>query len=152
MLQRISEHAGEDFQDVVYKDPGQGAVSSSAEIPIGLHEFVTRAVQVALADPLALAQSLGEYLTEPKANVWFEANPWVDRGAIHLDRRTRMMYDDEHVFINGESFRAAGTDAKLMRILANTRQLESKDTLRLSAGARELLMQWCEDGWVYAVD
>ena len=152
MLQRISEHTGEDFQHAVYKDPGQPAVSSSAEIPIGLHEFVKRAVQAALADPSALAQSLGEYLTEPKANVWFEANPWVDRGAIHLDRRTRMMYDDKHIFINGESFRAAGTDAKLMRILANDRQLESKDALRLSASARELLTQWCEDGWLYADD
>jgi 50S ribosomal protein L16 3-hydroxylase len=127
-------------------------VSSSAAIPLGLNAFVKRAVHAALANPSALAQSLGEYLTEPKANVWFEANPWFDRGAIHLDRRTRMMYDDKHIFINGESFRAAGTDAKLMRILANNRQLESKDALRLSEGARELLMQWCEDGWLYAAD
>jgi hypothetical protein len=36
-------------------------------------------------------------------------------GAVQLDRRTRMMYDERHVFINGESLRAGGADARLMR-------------------------------------
>jgi 50S ribosomal protein L16 3-hydroxylase len=109
-------------------------------------------VEAALADPVALAQSFGEYLTEPKANVWFEANLWADGTAVYLDRRTRMMYDEKHIYINGESFRAAGADARLMRILANARRMESRDVGRLSEGARELLMQWCEDGWLYAAD
>ena len=26
--------------------------------------------------------------------------------AVRLDRRTRMMYDAQHIFINGESYRA----------------------------------------------
>jgi 50S ribosomal protein L16 3-hydroxylase len=30
---------------------------------------------------------------------------------VVLDRRTRMMHDARHIFINGESYRAAGRDA-----------------------------------------
>ncbi len=150
ILQRIAEHAGQESPPVLYRDPDQPAVSSSARVPLNMLGFAERALQAALADPKALAQSLGEYLTEPKAHVWFDANPWRDGVALHLDRRTRMMYDDRHVFINGESFRAAGTDAKLMRVLADTRALQAKDAMRLSQGARDLLSQWCEDGWLYA--
>jgi len=152
MLQRLSDHAGDAATQVLYRDAGQSAVSSSAEIPKTMIEFARSAVVAALTDPTALAQSFGEYLTEPKANVWFDANPWTPGGPIYLDRRTRMMYDEKHVYINGESFRAAGTDARLMRTLANARCLDSRDVNRLSAGACELLMQWCEDGWLYADD
>ncbi|MGY6517002.1 winged helix domain-containing protein, partial [Vibrio parahaemolyticus] len=85
----------------------------------------------ALSQPLALERALGEYLTEPKPNVWFEAS---DGGAmleaVRLDRRTRMMYDAQHIFINGESYRAGGKDATLMRRLANQRYLSSKDIQR----------------------
>jgi len=152
MLQRLSDHAGEESAQSLYKDPDQPAVGQSAEIPQSMAEFAKRAVQAALSDPQALAQSLGEYLTEPKANVWFEGNEWSEDVGVHLDRRTRMMYDAKHIFINGESFRAAGKDATLMRALANTRSMVAKEVARLSDDARELLMQWCEDGWLYATD
>jgi 50S ribosomal protein L16 3-hydroxylase len=152
MLQRISDHSGDEAKQALYTDPDQSAVPSSAEIPAAMVAFARRAVEAALADPVALAQSFGEYLTEPKANVWFEANLWADGTAVYLDRRTRMMYDEKHIYINGESFRAAGADARLMRILANARRMESRDVGRLSEGARELLIQWCEDGWLYAAD
>jgi 50S ribosomal protein L16 3-hydroxylase len=62
-----------------------------------------------------------------------------------------MMYDDHHVFINGESFRAAGRDAKLMRTLADERQLSAKQVASLSDDARCLLDEWATDGWVHGV-
>jgi len=56
--------------------------------------------------------ALGEIMTEPKANVWFDASDAEDTGArgqgLALDRRSRMMYDADHVFINGESYRVVG--------------------------------------------
>ena len=45
---------------------------------------------------------------------------------VRLDRRTRMLYDERHVFINGESFRAGGRDATLMRRLADRRALDAR--------------------------
>lgn len=69
---------------------------------------------------------------------------------IVLDRRTRMMYDADHVFINGESYRASGRDAKLMRQLADQRRLDPQALARASDGALELLSSWCADGWAHA--
>jgi 50S ribosomal protein L16 3-hydroxylase len=104
-------------------------------------------------DPDALARALGEYLSEPKAQVWFEGGGDVSLGGtLRLDRRTRMLYDARHIFINGESFRAGGRDARLMRALADRRELSAREAAQLSAGARELLHGWCEGGWVHGDD
>ena len=59
------------------------------------------------------------------------------------------MYDRNHVFINGESYRASGADARLMRQLADQRRLDARALARASAGARKLLQSWCEAGWLH---
>jgi 50S ribosomal protein L16 3-hydroxylase len=59
-----------------------------------------------------------------------------------------MMYDDHHVFINGEAFEASGRDALAMHQLADSRELVAADCRRLSAGAAALLDDWFEAGWV----
>jgi 50S ribosomal protein L16 3-hydroxylase len=59
------------------------------------------------------------------------------------------MYDDRRVFANGESWRAAGADARLLRRLADARSLSAKDLARASDEVRDLLDQWAEDGWIH---
>ena len=120
-------------------------------MPAGLQRFAVEALQTALASPLALDRALGEYLTEPKASVWFEAAK-VPRqlGALMLDRRSRMMHDSAHVFLNGESWRASGRDAVLMRRLADQRQLAATDVERASPAVRGLLRDWYGAGWLHA--
>ena len=151
LLVRLSEDAAEDEQVRMYRDAKQEAVAEPGAIPAELQAFAKEALERALSQPLALERALGEYLTEPKPNVWFEAS---DGGAmleaVRLDRRTRMMYDAQHIFINGESYRAGGKDATLMRRLANQRYLSSKDIQRASDEALELLSIWCDDGWAHA--
>ena len=152
LLQCLAEQAADEAGTAIYRDPDQAAVSSSGEIPAGMLKFAQDALQAALKDPLALQRSLGEILTEPKAHVWFQAADDAHvEGGVRLDRRTRMMFDAKHVFINGESFRAAGSDAKRMRKLADERELSAAEVGKLSAPAQELLMQWCEDGWLYGL-
>lgn len=56
-----------------------------------------------------------------------------------------MMFDAKHVFVNGESFRAAGRDALLMCSLANQRFLSVKDLKRVSRQATELVQTWAND-------
>lgn len=151
LLQRLAEDATEAVGDAIYRDPKQAAVEHSGAIPDGLVEFAQNALQDALRDPQALRRALGEYLSEPKAQVSFEGESdagWG--GAIRLDRRTRLMYDDQHIFINGESYVASGRDAKLIRTLADTRYLPAKEVARLSAGAVALLQDWQEAGWLHA--
>ncbi|MCX8517119.1 MAG: cupin domain-containing protein [Rhodoferax sp.] len=152
LLQCLAEQASDQLDSAIYRDPRQGAVSSSAEIPAELLGFAQNALQAALKDPLALQRALGEVLTEPKAQVWFQGAEAGADGGVRLDRRTRMLFDARHVYINGESFRAAGKDARLMRQLADARELPAREVAKLSPDAHVLLAQWCEDGWLHALD
>jgi len=154
LLQRIADEAGDALGDeAIYRDPTQPATRGAGEVPALLQSFAADALRAALRDPDAMARALGEYLTEPKANVWFESSDAVvasDQG-VKLDRRTRMMYDAKHVFINGESLRAAGRDAKLMHALADARWLTRKQVAGASADARSALGSWIEAGWAHAL-
>jgi 50S ribosomal protein L16 3-hydroxylase len=154
LLQRIADEAAQDAGEArLYRDPAQPATDTPGAIPAALRQFAQDALSAALKDPLAMDRALGEYLSEPKANVWFEpaaAPPRLDAVALVLDPRTRMLHDGRHVFINGEAWRAAGADAALMRRLADSRRLEPRQLARASQAARDLLQSWCEAGWLHA--
>jgi 50S ribosomal protein L16 3-hydroxylase len=137
---------------VLYKDAKQAAVVAPAQIPTELLHFARQAVEKAMSDPDALARNLGEYLTEPKAHVWFE-EPEFDvvltrQNRIELSPASQMMFDAKHIFLNGMSWRAAGKDAILMQRLANQRFLEPQDLLKASHGAMALLQEWADAGWL----
>lgn len=150
LLVRISEDAEDCVGADLYQDAMQPAVNKAAAIPAELKDFARSALQRALKDPNALDRALGEYLTEPKANVWFEGSGVFDKAtSVKLDRRSRMMYDQRYIFLNGESWRAAGADAKLMRLLADQRFLTVKDVQTASPEAKELIKDWCCDGWLH---
>ncbi|VTU30711.1 50S ribosomal protein L16 arginine hydroxylase [Variovorax sp. PBS-H4] len=157
LLARIAEAQAELLQDAPavsaahYKDPAQPAVATPAEMPPALQAFAREAVLSALRDPDAIDRALGESMTEPKPTVWFEqGEPPVELSAVSLDRRTRMLYDARHLYINGESFRASGRDARLMRRLADQRALTPRELATASEDARALLKDWCEAGWLHA--
>ncbi|MDB5941191.1 MAG: hypothetical protein JWQ13_757 [Ramlibacter sp.] len=150
LLQRLAEDADELAGTALYRDAGAPAVEAPGAIPAELQRFAGEALRDALKDPSALNRALGEYLTEPKASVWFDAGDAPGLlGAVTLDRRSRMMHDGQHVFLNGESWRAAGRDAVLMRRLADRRELAATEVARASQGALELLRDWCEAGWLH---
>ena len=152
LLQRIADEAAEaEGEPRLYRDPDQEATDAPGAVPAGLAQFAQDALAAALKDPLALERALGEYLTEPKPNVWFAPGraPRRLRGVV-LDPRTRMLHDRRHVFINGEAWRAGGRDAALMRRLADQRRLDAGELEGASDAARQLLQSWCEAGWVHA--
>lgn len=150
----LAQRMGEAFEDpTLYRDPGQDATHRPGAMPPDLLSFASEALQRLLSDRGSLACALGEVMTEPKPSVWFDEarQPW-STGAVVLDRRTRMMYDDHHVFINGESFRAGGADARLMQALADGRRLDRRAVTRASTGAQALLADWYEAGWLHRHD
>ena len=153
VLQRMLDGADADEHGPLYRDPALVATDAPGRIPLDLQTFAGAAVARWLAEPKALACALGEVLSEPKRGVWFDADnqgaaavPSV--GRVLLDQRTRMLYDDDHVFINGESFRAAGRDARLVRRFADQRALDVRELAALSADARALLEEWRAAGWI----
>ncbi len=152
VLQRLLDaDEGGEIDGPLYRDPHQAPTSQPGRIPPLLAAFVSDAVMRLTGDSQRLACALGEWLSEPKPAVWFDPGTGLRAGSgVALDRRSRMLYDDRHVFINGESFCASGRDAALMRGLCDERAMPAAAVARLSAGARALLESWVMAGWAHA--
>jgi 50S ribosomal protein L16 3-hydroxylase len=143
--------ADEIEDDTLYTDRQQTATAQPGEIPPALNAFAVQAMTQALADPTLMQQILGEYLTEPKQNVWFDAGKAPKKyQALRLDRRSRMMYDVKHVYLNGDSWKVAGKDAKLLRKLADARALTAADLVAVSPALTTAFGQFIEQGWLHA--
>jgi 50S ribosomal protein L16 3-hydroxylase len=155
MLLRLADEIDEDAADERrYADRHQGATNTPGAMPPGLLEFAHQALTRTLArharDTDAVPRVMGEILTEPKPQVWFEAQRTSTKTtAIVLDPRTRMLYDHRYVFVNGQAWRAGGRDVTLMRRLADARMLSAADCARLSPNASALLRDWLQSGWMH---
>ena len=133
----------------LYADPKQRATRAPARIPTPLLEFAVAAARRVVASERDLKRVLGEALTLRKSNVRFDARPrrWRTT-AVALDRRSAMLYDDEHLFINGKSRRVAGKDRALLRRLADRRRLDARAVAAASSAQKALLREWLRAGWL----
>ncbi|MFM9915777.1 MAG: JmjC domain-containing protein [Rhizobacter sp.] len=153
VLQRMLDGLDDLDQGLRYRDPAQPATEHPARIPPPLADFAADAVRRIVDDPRSLACALGEWLSEPKPQTWFDpVDVLPGRSAVALDRRTRMLYDEQHVFINGESFVASGRDAALMHMLADGRELDAQSVSRLGSDAWDLVQSWAFQGWLRSAD
>jgi 50S ribosomal protein L16 3-hydroxylase len=101
---------------------------------------------------------LGEYLSEPKSSIFFtppSRTPTLARftqaaaqRGLTLSRKTRMLYRNRHLFINGESFTLSRADKAPLITLANTRKLEGQDVSLSSPDVLEALFTWYRNGWL----
>ena len=152
LMERVGESLDESAHDVWYRDAGAAAVGATpARIPSGLQQFARTACRQLLRDPRPLQHALGQWLTEPKAEVWFEAgrpDPSRGCGAVRLDRRSRMMYDAQRLYLNGECVAVAPADARILRMLADHHRLSASDARRLGRAGRALINQWLTHGWL----
>jgi 50S ribosomal protein L16 3-hydroxylase len=152
LLQRLADDDDDGDEGAaprLYRDPSQPATGTPGRIPEALARFARQALTRRLAAPGALDLALGECLSEPKPHVWFEGRPGADlRRGVRLDRRSRMLYDERHLFVNGESFRIGGRDARWLRRLADERCLSAADCARLDPSAQAVLQTWLDDGWL----
>jgi len=157
MIERIADAAREKPAGATarggrrYRDAGSAAADRPARIPPALQQFADDAVERLVADRAERSRALGETLSEPKPGTWFEQRaPTPPLRSLVLDRRTRMLYDDCFVFINGESHRASGRDASLLRHFADTRRLDARSVAAASPAACDLLAEWLHAGWCLA--
>ncbi len=149
VLQRVLDTEAQHENAALYGDAHQSATDAPGRLPPSLQAFTAQALARRLGDPRQFAAALGEVLTEPKGNVAFEPGRALRRGQAAVpDRCTRMLYDDHHVFINGEAFRAGGRDATLLRRLTDSHVLPAADLAKLSPPAKALLNDWVRCGWL----
>jgi 50S ribosomal protein L16 3-hydroxylase len=166
LARELMHRVADEIEDEsLYADRTQAATAQPGAIPANLQSFAQQAVAKALQDGTLMQQILGEYLTEPKQNVWFDAAPAAPAAGkkaaksnqakisaasgVRLDRRSRMMYDAKHVYLNGDSWKVAGKDAKLLRKLADDRSLPATDVIAASAALQGALAQFIEQGWLH---
>jgi len=133
-----------------YQDKSQSATDHPARIPEHLQAFAHHALESALRQKHASEKVLGDWLSEPKAQVWFETQDTKDlKKGVVLDRKTKMLYDQRYVYINGESWRCAGADARILRSLADQRALNQLQILKSSATLLAVLQEWVQSGWLH---
>jgi 50S ribosomal protein L16 3-hydroxylase len=118
-----------------YADPQRTPTSSPGRIDAGLQRAMASALGAIRWDRPIVDRFIGAWLSEPKANVFFEPpqRP-LSRAAfgrrvvagrtagVRLDRRSRMLYDAEHVYLNGAIVAALGQHPALAA-LADRRRL-----------------------------
>ena len=153
VLQHLLDTVEPPSGERLYSDRDQPATATPARIPAALRRYARAAVERIVSDGTALDQALGAAMSEPKPGTWFEASPPTSDDeslGVVLDRRSRMLYDQRHVYLNGEAYRAAGRDAKIIRLLADRRRLSRTELRSLGAEARALVHQWLESGWLRA--
>ncbi|MGN6703430.1 MAG: winged helix domain-containing protein, partial [Burkholderiaceae bacterium] len=65
-----------------------------------------------------------------------------------LSPKSRMLYADNVLFLNGESYQMGMQDRALLKRFADLRALEPADIAGASTDVREALHQWYGDGWL----
>jgi 50S ribosomal protein L16 3-hydroxylase len=122
----------------------------SARLPQELLAQFTDLVQKHWPDAATLSDFLGRALTEPKPTTAFETptrGSLAKHGAA-LARSTRALYAPGWFFINGESWKMGGDDAKRLQRLATQRMLSAKQLQGASPALLALLNEWKEMGWI----
>ncbi|MFC5474279.1 JmjC domain-containing protein [Paraherbaspirillum soli] len=141
-----------------YADADLKPSSHPAEISRGMLTQISDELNKVRFTDDDIAIFVGQYLSEPKANVFFEspARPLtlprftaaLAKRGVALSRKTQMLYRGKHVFINGESFAAGRADKESLTLLADQRRLDPDAASKVSNDVLEALYTWYEDGWV----
>ena len=141
-----------------YADPGLQPAKNPAEIPRDMLATVTEELNKVRWDEEDVTIFMGEYLSEPKHNVFFTpvAKPltvgrFMEQAAkkgLKLSPKTLMLYRGKHVFINGESFAVGRADKVVLDVLANERGLPGALLEQASDDVLEALYTWYQDGWL----
>ena len=141
-----------------YADPDLIPTAKPAELSSAMLSRVASAIEDIKFKKEDVALFLGEYLSEPKPNVFFDPPArslttarflqLAGKRGLKLSRKTRMLYRGRHVFINGESFIAGSADRLALVKLADRRELDPEDVNLSSKDVCETLHAWYEDGWL----
>lgn len=141
-----------------YADPELEVCKHPAEISTAMLEKVIAELMKISLNKEDMAIFIGEYLTEPKASVFFDSpeKPLTPKKfsqsalkhGVRLALKTQMLYQAKHIFINGESFNVGKADKQILSLLANQRSLTPDEISKASEDVLEAFCIWYEDGWL----
>lgn len=139
----------------IYRDPRQPATQTPGQIPQALIQSALKAASQVRLDRRLAEHHLGCWLTEPNALAVFDAadtsEPLAADVELQLDRRSRMLYCGNTVFINGEV--APIKLQSWLKTLIDERRvlLTSRLLNRLTSDAGDCLHDWLQAGWMQVV-
>ncbi|MBB3117613.1 cupin domain-containing protein [Pseudoduganella violacea] len=142
----------------IYGDPELEPTTKPAEIPKHMLATVAEELNKVRFTEDDVTIFLGEYLSEPKHNVFFKgpekpltterfAQTAAKKG-VQLSLKSQMFYRGKNVFINGESFAIGKADKVTLETLANSRALDGAAVAAASEDVLEALYAWYHDGWL----
>ncbi|WEF33350.1 cupin domain-containing protein [Pseudoduganella chitinolytica] len=141
-----------------YADPDLAPSGKPAEIPKDMLGTIADELNKMQFTEDDFTIFLGEYLSEPKHNVFFTGPDkplpagrfaqTAGKKGVTLSRKTQMLYRGKHVFINGESFAIGRADKVTLETLANERRLDGAAVAGASEDVMEALYAWYTDGWL----
>lgn len=141
-----------------YADPDLKPQKHKAEIDGAMLSRISAELNKVRFTQEDITLFLGEYLSEPKTHIFFEAPPVqltkarfiqnTKKTGIRLSRKTQMLHHGNYVFINGTSFEVDKADLTTLKALANARKLDGALIAAASPDVIDALHTWYKDGWL----
>lgn len=139
-----------------YADPQLQPTHQPGRLPPELVKGLSSTLKSLAWDKTFVEEAAGRFMTEPKSHVSFtppEVPFTLDalrkaalRHGLRLDGKTRMSYNDQRIFANGESFPLPAAAARQLQVLADQRELAPG---KLVAAGERLLLQWLNEGTLH---
>jgi 50S ribosomal protein L16 3-hydroxylase len=139
-----------------YRDPDLGLQRAPAAISPAMTAQVAAMLDRIRWRRRDVAHFLGRYLTEPKAHVFFDPPraplpqarflEGARRDGVALALKSRMLFDRDHLYLNGEMHTLAAPAARVLRPLANHGALPPRS--RFGAEVADWLYDWYRAGFV----
>jgi 50S ribosomal protein L16 3-hydroxylase len=141
-----------------YADPDLAPTATPARIGTVMQRRCAATMKAIRWDAATVARFLGCWLSEPKPQVYFEAPARpraraafaaaVAKHGVRLNRRTQLLYDERHLFINGAAVPWPPAGADDLARLANERALAPGLASALAPPAAAMLYDWYRDGFL----
>jgi 50S ribosomal protein L16 3-hydroxylase len=141
-----------------YADPDLKPARHPAEISSAMLSRIAAELNKVRFTQEDIALFVGEYLSEPKAQIYFDAPEEnltrahflqnAKKNGIKLSLKSQMLHRSNYVFINGTSFEVGDEDLAILTELANARQLSGTIIASASADVIDAFHTWHKDGWL----
>jgi len=145
----------------IYQDADLTLQDHPAEISYAMIGKVAEILQKIQWSNSDVAEFLGTYLSDPKADVVFDTNKKIPirtfneklaKHGIALDLKSQMLFTDDNFYLNGEAATFTGKSATILKKLADSRQLVVGDLNQIKTINEELLQHlydWYIAGYLY---
>jgi 50S ribosomal protein L16 3-hydroxylase len=142
-----------------YADPGLRPTREPARIDAPMQRDATRQLAKLRWSARETARFLGEFLSEPKPSVFFEApDPpgslrefaaAARKRGVRLDRRSIALYDDDALYVNGEARAWPRGSKRALQALADSRALSPAQAKGLGSGIIAALYDDYRHGYLH---